>query len=79
MTVETPLATVGGTLAGFLTPEQLSKQLGISTRTLSRWHAMRVGPPRCGFGKLIRYRADAVREWFASKEQGCVVPSRRRR
>ncbi|MBF0169409.1 MAG: helix-turn-helix domain-containing protein [Alphaproteobacteria bacterium] len=55
-------------LAGFLTPKQLAAELGISLRTLARWHARRIGPARCVIGKLIRYRLDAVKEWLAANE-----------
>src|SRR3954447_4878532 len=58
----------GRALGDYVTPEQLSKHLGISVRTLSRWHARRIGPPRCSVGKLILYRVAAVRTWLAGRE-----------
>ena len=66
-------------LAGYLTLHQLAAQLGISPRTLLRWHAQRMGPPRCVVGRLIRYRVDAVRAWMASREQEARPSPRRRR
>ena len=57
-----------GLLDGYLTPAQLAEQLGVSLRTLSRWHAQRIGPKRVTNGRLILYRADAVREWLDSRE-----------
>ena len=54
----------GGLLDGYLTPAQLAEQLGVSLRTLSRWHAQRIGPRRVTNGRLILYRTDAVREWL---------------
>lgn len=68
-----------GLLAGFMTAQELARQLGISCRTLARWHAMRIGPARCAVGKLILYRTEAVRDWLASREQGPERKSRRRR
>ena len=53
----------------FWTPEQLAQQLGISVRTLLRWHAMREGPPRVTQGRLVLYRIAAVQAWLASREQ----------
>lgn len=37
----------------FFTRAALAKQLGNSVRTLDRWHAQRIGPPRIKRGKLI--------------------------
>src|SRR4051812_32424743 len=68
----------GRALGDYVTPEQLSKHLGISVRTLSRWHARRIGPPRCSVGKLILYRVTAVRIWMAEREFGPVTPTTRR-
>lgn len=58
----------GGLLDGYLTPAQLAEQLGVSLRTLSRWHTQRIGPRRVTNGRLILYRADAVREWLDAGE-----------
>lgn len=66
-------------LAGFMTPQDLAARLGISQRTLSRWHARRIGPARCVVGKLILYRVDAVRDWLAAQEEQPVTTRRRRR
>jgi hypothetical protein len=53
----------------YLTPDRLAKLLGKSNRTLSRWHTLRVGPPRIAVGNLILYRASAVRDWLRDNEQ----------
>ena len=81
---DTPLAdtAVVNLLCDYLTPDQLAKfELGVSERTLSRWHTQRLGPPRCVIGKLILYRVDAVREWMAEREAmsaPCSTPRRHR-
>ena len=59
-----------GVLTGFITPVQLAAQLNVSVRTLSRWHAQRIGPPRCAIGKLIVYSIDAVRNWLLASGAG---------
>jgi hypothetical protein len=66
------------TLGEYVTPDQLAQHLGVSVRTLSRWHARRIGPPRCSVGKLILYRIAAVRGWMAEREFGPVSPTTRR-
>jgi hypothetical protein len=66
------------TLGEYVTPDQLAQHLGVSVRTLSRWHARRIGPPRCSVGKLILYRVTAVRAWMAEREFTPVTPAMRR-
>jgi hypothetical protein len=66
------------TLGEYITPDQLAQHLGVSVRTLSRWHARRIGPPRCSVGKLILYRVTAVRAWMAEREFTPVTPTMRR-
>lgn len=51
-----------------LTPKEAAKLLGVSTRTLSRWHALRVGPARCKIGRKVLYRREAVNVWLAQNE-----------
>ena len=45
-----------------------AKMLGISARTLDRWHLLRQGPPRVRLGGLVRYRVAAIDEWVRSRE-----------
>lgn len=66
-------------LADFLTPIDLARQLGISPRTLARWNAQRIGPPRCKVGRLTLYRVEAVRSWMIEQERGQAPNDRRRR
>ena len=51
-----------------LTPDELAGELRVTRRTLERWHAQRIGPPRIKFGKQVRYRAAAVRQWLEAQE-----------
>jgi len=55
-----------------LTIGELSEQLGVTRRTLERWHAQRIGPPRIKIGKQVYYRAASVREWMLAHEQSEV-------
>ena len=64
-------------LAGeYVTPEQLAVELGISVRTLHRWHTARQGPPRVVLGRVIFYRRSSVLAWLVSREE---TPTRRGR
>ena len=65
-------------LEGYITPPELAAQLGISLRTLCRWHVQRIGPKRITNGRLILYREAAVREWLETREtQGAPRPEPR--
>ena len=59
-----------------------AKLLGVSVRTLDRWHALREGPPRISHGKTIRYRRTAIHQWLIEHEIcpqrcGCLSSTRR--
>jgi len=53
-------------LAGFIPPGELCRQLGKTRRTLDRWHAHGVGPPRIRVERMILYRIADVRAWLAA-------------
>lgn len=52
-----------------LTIRELAEQLEVTCRTLERWNAQRIGPPRIKLGKKVYYRIEAVKEWILSQEQ----------
>lgn len=54
-----------------LSRKETAEMLGVSPRTLARWHAMRKGPPRVNAGRSPRYRLEAVVRWLEANE---VVP-----
>jgi len=51
-----------------LKPSEVAELLGVSARTLSRWHALRVGPSRVKVGRIIIYRRQAVNAWLEANE-----------
>ena len=55
-----------------MTPDQAASFLGISDRTLSRWHLQRVGPPRIKIGGRVLYRREALLDWLIKNEQAPV-------
>lgn len=52
----------------YVTPESLAALLGVSTRTLGRWEAVRIGPPKIKVGKLVLFDLARLPEWLASRE-----------
>lgn len=47
---------------------EAARLLGISPRTLDRWHLLRVGPPRIRYGRTVRYRGSAIEQWLQDHE-----------
>ncbi len=66
-------------LAGYLTPKDLAQALGVSERTIARWHHFREGPPRVEFGRKVFYRLESVSAWIASCERPEARANRARR
>jgi len=64
-------------LEGFLSRDELAREFGLTTRTLDRLEALRQGPPRVYFGRMILYKAESVREWLRSREQDMKPPVKR--
>ena len=56
-----------------LTIRQAAEVLGVSTRTLARWHALRVGPARCKVGRKVIYRPTAIEAWLQAHESAPVA------
>ena len=56
----------------YYTREDLARDLRRSTRTLDRWHVLRIGPTRTKIGKLILYRRrgpNSVAEWLEAQTE----------
>ena len=56
-------------LGGYLTPKDLALALGVSERTVARWHRFREGPPRVEIGRKVFYRVESVNACIASCER----------
>ena len=50
-----------------------------SERTVARWVALRIGPPRIKIGKLILFNLDRLPEWLAQHEEERPIRRSRRR
>jgi hypothetical protein len=55
-------------LSDFLTKQELACELGREMRTLDRWDALGIGPPRTRVGRTILYRRASVERWLAAQE-----------
>lgn len=55
---------------------ELAHALGVTTDTLQRWQAQRIGPPSVKLGRKVLYRREAVREWLVSRETRPVAARR---
>ena len=51
-----------------VTSERLAQLLGCSPRTVARWDAERIGPPRIKVGKTVLYDLEKVPAWLAGRE-----------
>jgi hypothetical protein len=49
----------------YLTNRGLAKELNKSERTIARWDALRIGPPKIKVGRLVLYDPDHIPEWLA--------------
>jgi hypothetical protein len=56
-------------LSEFLTKEELAAELRRNVRTLDRWAALGMGPPRTSIGRTVLYRRTSVQRWLAAQEQ----------
>jgi predicted DNA-binding transcriptional regulator AlpA len=52
----------------YVSARRVASMLGVSVRTLSRWDAAGIGPPKIKVGKLILYDLGKLTEWLASRE-----------
>jgi hypothetical protein len=67
----TTLATTGEVeIAGrrYVTADRLAATLGLTPRTLCRWDAARIGPPKIKVGKLVLFDLAKLPDWLASRE-----------
>jgi hypothetical protein len=57
-------------LSDFLTKEELAAELQRNVRTLDRWEALGIGPPRTCVGRTVLYRRPSVQKWLSRLEHG---------
>jgi excisionase family DNA binding protein len=54
----------------YLTPQQVSAELAVSTKTLEGWRHKRSGPPFVKIGRLVRYRRCDLDNWLHNQSHG---------
>ena len=69
-TVETMAITGEIEIAGrrYITAHRLAALLGVTVRTLERWDAARIGPPKIKIGKRVLFDVAKLPEWLATRE-----------
>jgi len=60
----------------YLTARRLAQLLGVTVRTLARWNAQRIGPPKISIGKIVLFDLAKLPEWLATRE---IQPTRNTR
>jgi Helix-turn-helix domain len=61
-------------LSEFLTTEELAAELRRNKRTLDRWEALGIGPPRTHVGRKVLYNRASVQKWLVAQEhQGSAL------
>ena len=58
---------VANGIPGFITEQQLARQLGLSLVTVRRWRRQRCGPKSVRIGRRDYYRVTAVEEFAAEQ------------
>jgi hypothetical protein len=56
-------------LADYASEEETAAELDVSTRTLARWRAMRVGPPPTAVGRKWYYKRSSFAAWLDRQER----------
>jgi hypothetical protein len=59
-------------LSEFLSKEELAAELRRNPRTLDRWQALGMGPPRTHVGRKVLYRRASVQRWLVAQEQSAA-------
>lgn len=56
-------------LREYMTGPELCQQLGVCSKTLTRWHALGTAPPKTKIGRRVYYKRRSVATWLATREQ----------
>ena len=53
----------------YFTKRGLARELKKSERTIARWDALLIGPPRIVIGRMVLYDVDKIPAWLARHER----------
>jgi phage terminase Nu1 subunit (DNA packaging protein) len=62
----------------FLTAGALAAILGVSVRTLARWDAVGIGPPKIKVGNTVLFDVAKLPDWLAEREKAPRSESNKR-
>jgi predicted site-specific integrase-resolvase len=65
--------------AALVTPQELAKAFGVSTRTLERWRVKGRGPTFIKSRNFVRYLGDSVNGWLVARSFSSTAEARRGR
>jgi predicted DNA-binding transcriptional regulator AlpA len=77
------LSALGGSgeveIAGrrYVRQRRLASILGVTARTLARWNARGIGPPKITIGKTVLFDLAKLPEWLATRESNPTRTSKR--
>ena len=63
-----PHARSKGLLAGWISRQELARELGLCVDTLGRWQRQRKGPACIKAGRKVFYRRSVVETWLLTQE-----------
>jgi hypothetical protein len=56
-------------LEDYQTKNELAAEINKTQRTLDRWEALGIGPPRTIIGRTVLYRRTSTQKWLAAQER----------
>jgi DNA-binding transcriptional MerR regulator len=60
-------------LSELVEKKELAAEFGNSPRTLDRWDALGIGPPRTRIGRKVYYRRSSALRWLLAQEQSSAA------
>jgi len=64
------MATANNTIETLLNEHDVARIAGLSVASVRRWRLLRQGPKYLKLGSAVRYKAEDVSAWLASRPTG---------
>jgi predicted DNA-binding transcriptional regulator AlpA len=68
------MTTASNTLESLLNEHDVARITGLSVASVRRWRFLRQGPRYLKIGSAVRYRAEDISAWLASRPAGGERP-----